>query len=145
MIRNRILGALAVGFGLLTLFSGGTVLFGSDESRAAAGAIVLWVLWFNFLSGAVYIVAGAGIFLARPWGRTLARLLAAAILVVLAAYLWHIGTGEPWEERTLGALALRLGFWVALALLARPSVKRVGDEVSVAPPRNRKKQTSREG
>lgn len=119
MTRNAILGAAAVLFGLMTLFSGGTVLFGSEETRGAAGAVVPAVLWFNFLSGFVYVLAGIGVYLARPWGRALAVLLAGALAVLMTYFLWHVAGGEPWETRTLAALTFRIGFWVAVAALAR--------------------------
>ena len=119
MTRNRILGGLAVAFGIMTLFSGGMVLFGPDDARDAAGAVVPLVLWFNFASGFLYVAAGIGVFLAMPWGRLLAYVIAAALAVVMAAFVWHILSGEAWEMRTLGALTLRLAFWVAVASLAR--------------------------
>ena len=121
MTRNRILRGLAVVFGIMTLFSGGMVLFGPEDAREAAGAVVPLVLWFNFASGFLYVAAGIGIYLAMPWGRLLAYFIAAALAVVMAAFLWHILAGEPWEMRTLGALTLRLAFWIAVASLARAS------------------------
>jgi hypothetical protein len=58
---------LAVAFGLLTLKEGGSVLFGSDVARAAAGACVPFVLWFNFGAGFAYVVAGLGMGLRQRW------------------------------------------------------------------------------
>jgi hypothetical protein len=118
MTRNRILGGLAVVFGIMTLFSGGMVLFGPEDAKEAAGAVVPLVLWFNFASGFLYVAAGIGIYLAMPWGRALAYVIAAALAVVMAAFLWHVLGGEAWEVRTLGALTLRLAFWIAVASLA---------------------------
>jgi hypothetical protein len=124
MTRNRILGGLAVAFGIITLLSGGMVLFGPDDAREAAGAVVPLVLWFNFASGFLYVAAGIGIFLAMPWGRTLAYVIAAALTLVMAIFVWHILSGEAWEIRTLGALMLRLLFWLAVASLARARYSR---------------------
>ena len=45
------LAVVAVLFGLLTVFSGGRTLFGGEGARLAAGAIVPFVLWFNFIGG----------------------------------------------------------------------------------------------
>ena len=45
------LAVVAVLFGLLTVFSGGRTLFGGEGARLAAGAIVPFVLWFNFVAG----------------------------------------------------------------------------------------------
>jgi len=50
----RITAAVAVTFGLLTIMEGGTVLFGSEASRVAAGQFVPFVLWFNFLWAVIY-------------------------------------------------------------------------------------------
>ncbi|GGK51088.1 hypothetical protein [Salinarimonas ramus] len=119
MTRNRFLGGFAVVFGLMTLFSGGMVLFGPTDARAAAGAVVPLVLWFNFASGFLYVIAGIGIFLSKSWGRLLAWLIVGALVVVMGAFGWHVLGGAPWETRTLGALTLRLVFWIVVASLAR--------------------------
>ncbi len=111
MIRNRVLGVLAVIFGSLSLWSGGMVLFGPDTARVAAGQVVPFVLWFNFLSGPVYVAAGIGIFLGYRLGKTLATALTLALVGLLATFLAIIASGQEWEPRTLGALLVRLGFW----------------------------------
>ena len=111
MIRNRLLGVLAVAFGLLSLWSGGMVLFGPDAARVAAGQFVPLVLWFNFLSGPVYIAAGIGIFLGHRAGKKLAIILALALGGLFALFLAIIAAGQEWETRTLGALKVRFGFW----------------------------------
>lgn len=115
MIRNRLLGALAVAFGVLTLWSGGMVLFGPDTARVAAGQFVPFVLWFNFLSGPVYIAAGIGIFLGHRVGMRLAIVLALALGGLFALFLAIIAAGQEWETRTLGALIVRFGFWSVAA------------------------------
>ena len=68
MTANRrpallIAAIVAVLFGALTIFSGGRALFGGAEARAAVGAAVPFVLWFNFLAGFAYVAAGVGLFL----------------------------------------------------------------------------------
>ncbi|WP_322988345.1 hypothetical protein [Hoeflea sp.] len=128
MLKNRLIGAVAIAFGVLTLWSGGFVLFGPDTARVAVGQIIPFVLWFNFLSGAVYIVAGFGIFLGQRYGKALARAMAMALAVLFAAFLAIIAGGQEWETRTLGALMLRLGFWCLVAwasvttIRARPAL-----------------------
>ncbi len=56
-----LISLVAIGFGLLTIKEGGTVLFGDEVASAAAGSYVPFVLWFNFLAGFSYAVAGAGL------------------------------------------------------------------------------------
>lgn len=45
------LAMVAVLFGWLTVLSGGRTLFGGEAARLAAGAVVPFVLWFNFVAG----------------------------------------------------------------------------------------------
>lgn len=42
---------IAIVFGLLTIKSGGSVLFVDGTAREDAGNYVPFVLWFNFLAG----------------------------------------------------------------------------------------------
>ena len=51
MKTHHIAGAAAIAFGLVTLISGGSALFGLVDM----GAVVPFVLWFNFLAGFAYV------------------------------------------------------------------------------------------
>lgn len=108
----------AIGFGALTILSGGLALFGPAEFRAAAGQAVGFVLWFNFLSGFAYVLAGVGLLLWTRWGAQLSALLAIAILIVFAAFGWHVAQGGAYEMRTVGAMILRSAMWISIAILA---------------------------
>ncbi len=119
MKPNRILKGLALAavvFGVVTIVSGGRALFGSAEVRAALGHTVPFVLWFNFLAGFLYVLAGAGLLWGKRWGAHLSLLLAIATLVVFAAFSLHVFGGGAYEIRTLGAMTLRSLFWVAVAV-----------------------------
>ena len=64
----RVISLVAVGFGLLTIKEGGTVLFGGEAARASAGNYVPFVLWFNFVAGFAYVIeALAKRLLGRKW------------------------------------------------------------------------------
>jgi len=115
----RIAAGVAIAFGLLTIVSGGGVLFGGRAAEAAAGNTVSFVLWFNFLSGFAYILAGAGIAMGRRWAVLLAVGLAAAIAAVFALFGLHIFQGGAFEVRTVAAMSLRLVVWIAIAAVAR--------------------------
>lgn len=108
---------VAVVFGLVTIKAGGTVLFGGEADRAAAGNYVPFVLWFNFLAGFVYVVAGFGIGLQRRWGGYLALALAVTTLAVFALFAVHIALDHPYEPRTLAAMTVRSTVWVILTWL----------------------------
>ena len=111
-------GGIAIVFGVATLLSGGQVLFGNDAARAAAGAYVPFVLWFNFIAGFAYIVAGAGLMLWRRWAALLALAIAAATVLVAAAFGVHILGGGAYGMRTVAALALRSAVWIAISIIA---------------------------
>ncbi len=117
-IATRILGAVAVLFGLLTLFSGGKALFGGPEARAAVGNAVPFVLWFNFLAGFAYLVAGGGLLAMRFWAWRLAALIAGATLLVFVAFGLHVWLGGAYEMRTVGAMTLRSAVWLLIATIA---------------------------
>lgn len=121
MRREHIIGAVAIVFGIVTVISGGSVLFGPSAVREAAGDVVPLVLWFNTTSGVVYIAAGVGIMLARPWGRRLAWLLVLALAMIFLTLLGLILAGTAWESRTLFAMLLRLSFWSLAAVLVSRS------------------------
>ena len=106
LMGRRIAAGIAVVFGVLTIVSGGMALFGGAAAEAAAGNAVPFVLWFNFLSGFIYVVAGVAIAMRLKWDASLAKLLAVAIVAVFALFLWHIYRGGAYEMRTVGATYL---------------------------------------
>ncbi len=114
-----IFSIIAIVFGIMTLFSGGSVLFVDGAARAGAGHYVPFVLWFNFLAGFFYIIAGIGLFLWRGWAVKLALLIAMATLLVFVAFGIHIAGGGAWEMRTVGAMVLRSGLWLVIAFVAK--------------------------
>ncbi len=114
-------------FGILTVLSGGRALFGDDAARAAVGDAVSFVLWFNFIAGFFYVTAGIGLALWRRWAAPLSAVVAVATLVVFAAFGWHAASGGAFEMRTVGAMILRSGLWIAIAI---PACRALGCPIS---------------
>lgn len=114
----RAVTVVAVGFGLLSIKEGGAVLFGAGAARTAAGNYVPFVLWFNFLAGFAYIVAGAGLWLRRRWAVWLATVIAAATAMLFAAFGAHIYVGGAYEMRTVIAMSARTLVWVTISATA---------------------------
>jgi hypothetical protein len=114
---QRSLAIVAALFGGLTILSGGLALFGPKAAQDAAGNAVPFVLGFNFGAGFAYLVAALALWFNHPAARTLAWLIALATLAVFAAFLWAALSGTPYELRTLGAMTLRAGFWLVIAVL----------------------------
>jgi hypothetical protein len=104
----------AILFGLLTLRSGGAVLFDA-EARQAAGNYVPFVVWFNFLAGFAYVAAGVGLWLRQRWAVWLSFLIAGATLVIFAALGVYLLGGGSYELRTIAAMSLRTMVWLVIS------------------------------
>jgi len=113
----------AIVFGVVTVLTGGRALFGSLESRADFGNVVPFVLWFNFLAGFVYIVAGAGLLLRRRWAVYTSLFIAVSTILVFVGFGVHIIGGGVFERRTIGALTIRSLFWIAVAIVSMRAMK----------------------
>ncbi|OGS95854.1 MAG: hypothetical protein A3H31_01005 [Gallionellales bacterium RIFCSPLOWO2_02_FULL_57_47] len=122
--RTWAISLVAVVFGLMTIKEGGTILFGDEAARVAAGNYVPFVLWFNFLSGFAYVAAGAGLWLQQRWAVWLAVAIAAAIVLAFAAFGMHINSGGAYEQRTVIAMSIRSLVWVVIAALATQALRR---------------------
>ncbi|MFK5986770.1 MAG: hypothetical protein QM479_15295 [Pseudomonadota bacterium] len=105
-------------FGLKTIESGGSVLFFDGQARLAAGHYVLFVLWFNFIAGFFYVVAGIGLWYRKNWALILSVLLAFSTILVFAAFGIYIYNGGDYEQRTIAAMTLRSIIWVVVSIKA---------------------------
>lgn len=114
-LAQKILAVIALVFGILTLFSGGNVLFGPEAAQQMAGNYVDFVVWFNFLAGAFYVLAAVGLWLGKGWAAGLSALITLATAVVALGFAYVVLRGTSFEMRTVGALALRFIFWAGVA------------------------------
>ncbi|MBK7282563.1 hypothetical protein [Candidatus Aalborgicola defluviihabitans] len=114
----RVISLVAVGFGLLTIKEGGTVLFGGEAARASAGNYVPFVLWFNFVAGFAYVIAGAGLWMQQRWAALLAVAIVAATALTFAAFGVHVYFDGAYEPRTVIAMSLRTLVWAVIAAVA---------------------------
>ena len=117
-IWMRVVSLIAIGFGLMTIWEGGAVLFVDGAARQAAGHYVPFVLWFNFLAGFAYVIAGVGSWMRRRWATWLAMAIAVATALVFLAFGVHVTLGGAWERRTVIAMTLRTLVWVGIAAIA---------------------------
>ncbi len=108
---------VAVLFGLMTIKAGGSVLFGDPSAQAAAGNYVPFVLWFNFLAGFAYVIAGAGFWLQQRWAVWLAIAIATGTALTFAGLAVHVLGGGDYEQRTVIAMSLRTVVWTTLAAI----------------------------
>ncbi|HUY02840.1 MAG TPA: hypothetical protein VMV33_06105 [Rhodocyclaceae bacterium] len=117
----------ALGFGLLTVASGGHVLFGGEAVRRAVGHYVPFVLWFNFIAGFAYVSVGFAILWRRSWAVSLSLGIAVASAVVFAALGIDIAMGGAFEIRTVIAMTFRTLVWWAIYLALRRARRQSGE------------------
>lgn len=109
---------VAIVFGLLTIKSGGSVLFIDGTARAEAGNYVPFVLWFNFLAGFFYLIAGAGLWMKQYWALKLSIFIAITTLIVFSILGIYIHNGGLYETRTIAAMSLRSIVWALISMFA---------------------------
>ena len=109
---------IAVVFGLLTIKSGGAVLFVDGIAREEAGNYVPFVLWFNFVAGFAYLIAGTGIFMQKIWAARMSVFIVIATIVVFVLFGIHILNEGTYELRTVAAMSLRTIAWALIATFA---------------------------
>ncbi|WP_269586035.1 hypothetical protein [Roseibium sp. Sym1] len=122
---RRLAGGVAIVFGLLTVVSGGLVLFGGEQALQLAGNVVSFVLWFNFLAGFGYVLAGLGLLRRKRWAYRVFLALVTGTVVVLSAFSLHVLQGGAYEIRTVVALGFRTAVlllltWIAAIATANP-------------------------
>lgn len=126
-INKRVFAAagVAIVFGVVTIISGGSVLFGGERIAQAAGETVSFVLWFNFLAGFLYMVSGFGLIRGKWWAWWLAVAILAATIAVFTAFGIHVFSGGAFELRTLGAMTFRTVIWVFIVWAAKSTDHRL--------------------
>jgi hypothetical protein len=118
ILTSRVLGVVALLFGLLTIKSGLSVLLDLGTARAEHPNYVPFVLWFNALSGVVYVTAGIGLWLRRRWAAHLAVALVLGLVATCIGLGVHVLSGGAYDRSTLVAMSVRLLVWIAIAAFA---------------------------
>ena len=120
-IGLQIVAVVAVVFGVASVVAGGRTLFGGVDM----GAVVPFVLWFNFLAGFAYVVAGLGLLLRQRWAVWLSIAILTGTVLILLAFGLHVMTGGAFEKRTALAMVTRTTVWAVISAVAYLEVARV--------------------
>lgn len=113
-----IIATLLAAFGLLTLFLSSSVIFDLFGIRAREGNYVLFVVWANFLSSILYLVAAFGFMTAKTWTIRPLGISATILLVAFLGLLIHINSGGIYETKTIGAMLFRTTLTILFTALA---------------------------
>lgn len=105
-------------FGLLTLFLSSSVIFDLFGIRAKEGNYVLLVVWANFLSSILYLVAAYGFIKNKKWTIKPIGLSAIVLIAAFIGLLIHINSGGIYETKTVGAMLFRIAVTIGFTALA---------------------------
>lgn len=110
--------AVLISFSLITLFLSSSIIFDLFGVREKQGNYVLFVVWANFISSIIYLLAAYGFIKNMQWT---ARLLGISAIILIAAFIGlsvHISSGGIYEVKTIGAMIFRITVTLVFALLA---------------------------
>lgn len=115
---NYILPLLLVLFGLLTLFLSSSVIFDWFGIREKEGNYVLFIVWSNFVSSLIYIIAAFGVLKRQKWAIYLLAISTAILAIAFACFLYYINSGGIHETKTIGAMVFRTSITIAFTFTA---------------------------
>lgn len=113
--KHILVSLLIMIFGTLTVISGWKSLF-TESGVNSRGNIVPLVLWFNFIAGFFYVIAGISTFKLKSCVKKLSAVLAVLSSFVLLYLINHIYQGGLYENKTLVAMTFRTVFWISFAI-----------------------------
>ncbi len=119
-IVQILVAAVAVLFGVATIFAGGRVLLGADPGYVVFRPLVI----FNTAMGAAYLAAGITAWRSVNTGRRAAGAIFLLNLLVLAAILVIYRSGGAVAVDSLRAMTFRTVVWLVLFLAVSWLVRR---------------------
>jgi hypothetical protein len=109
---SRILGFVAVAFGLATIVAGGRVLAGADPGYVVFRPLLL----FNAAMGVVYVAAGIVTLRSLARGKLAAGAIFVLNLLVLGIIGYLYAAGSAVAIDSIRAMTFRTGVWLVLFL-----------------------------
>ena len=103
-----LLASILAAFGLLTLFLSTSVVFDLFGVRAKEGNYVLFVVWANFISSIIYLVASYGFVKNKNWTSTILGISALILVNAFIGFIIYINADGVYETKTIGAMIFRI-------------------------------------
>ena len=95
-------------FGIITLFLSASVIFDLFGVREMEGNYVLFVVWANFISSLLYILASFGFFKTKKWTAIVLGSSFVVLVIALVELFLYIDMNGIYEEKTIGAMIFRI-------------------------------------
>jgi hypothetical protein len=99
---------LLAAFGLLTLFLSASVIFDLFGIRAKEGNYVLFIVWANFISSIIYLVASYGFIKSKKWTTTILGISTLILISAFIGFIIYIYLDGVYETKTIGAMVFRI-------------------------------------
>lgn len=114
----KVAAILLIVFGLLTLFLSSSVIFDLFGIRAKEGNYVLLVVWSNFISSLLYLLAVYVFLKNKKW--TIWPLAISTLVLVIAfiGFNFHVIAGGLYETKTWNALIFRISVTLIFTVIA---------------------------
>ncbi len=128
MVKNNLFTNIAaivlIAFALLTLLLSGSIIFDWFGMRAKEGNYVFLVVWANFISGILYLIAVYGFIKSKTWTF---ELLSTSVVILTIGFIGlyvQIFAGELYETKTIGAMLFRITITLAFTVFAYQKFKK---------------------
>ena len=111
-------------FALLTLFLSSSIILDLFNIREKEGNYVPFVVWANFISSILYLIAAVGLLKLKKWSAFILLLSAVILIAAFVGLKIHINNGGIYELKTVGAMIFRIALTTGFSLASYILVKK---------------------
>lgn len=115
---------ILIAFGLLTLFLSSSVIFDLFGIREKEGNYVPFIVWANFISSILYLVAAVAWIKKMKVTSTLLGISTAILALGFIGLLIHVNAGRLHETKTIGAMVFRTVLTLIFTIISYKSLKK---------------------
>lgn len=107
-IQAFVITAVLGAFGILTLFMSSSVIFDVFNIRTHQGNYVLFIVWANFFSAILFLIAAFASFKRKIWSHVPVIVSLGILGIAFAGLMIYISAGGAYETKTVGAMIFRM-------------------------------------
>lgn len=115
---------ILIAFGLLTLFLSSSVIFDLFGIREKEGNYVPFIVWANFISSILYLIAAVTWIKKMKVASTLLGISTVILALGFIGLLIHVNAGGLYETKTIGAMVFRTLLTFLFTLSSYKSLKK---------------------
>ena len=115
---------ILIAFGLLTLFLSSSVIFDLFGIREKEGNYVPFIVWANFISSILYLIAAVAWIKKMKVTSILLGISTAILALGFIGLLIHVNAGGLHETKTIGAMVFRTVLTLLFTIISYKSLKK---------------------